>query len=622
MPFPLKPLQALFALPRPTGRGGLARWLGWYVLANSALLLLIALRYFTVLDLPAGGGARAFLGLMSVGHFVSLSFLLSLPLLLLALLAPVARLVVVLAIVSYTTLALLLLVDTFVFAQYRFHINGAVINLLTGGAAGDIFVFSWVMYLLAGLAVLALILLQLFVARRTAEALPRLSRGGLVGLALFAVFLGENFWYAWADANSYTAVTRQARFYPAYNPTQAKDSFIEWGMATEESAASYKLESRHSALNYPLAPLECGGESRLNILWIVIDSMRADVLDPASTPNMAAFAEGGLRFDNHLSGSNATRQGLFSLFYGLPATYWDAMLAEERRPVFVDELLRRDYRIATYANAKLTSPEFNRTIFADVPDLRLRSKAHSVAARDIEITDEFLQFLGQKSDRPYFGFLFYDAPHGYAFPADYELPFTPSLKEINYLALNKESDPTPFFNRYRNAVHFADSQVQRVLSALEAGGHLEDTLVLITADHGQEFNDSGQNYWGHFSNFSRYQLQVPMVLHWPGRAGERYSRLTSHYDVVPTLLSELFGCSNAPGDYSVGRSLFSSEEADHLVLGGYGPFAVMDAQQTTVVSQSGLIDIYDTDYQPLPEASVNSARMLRAMDEMSRFYAK
>ena len=61
-----------------------------------------------------------------------------------------------------------------------------------------------------------------------------------------------------------------------------------------------------------------------NVLVIVIDAMRADVLEPATAPRMSEFARGATRFASHYSGGNASRAGMFSIFYGVPATYWDA----------------------------------------------------------------------------------------------------------------------------------------------------------------------------------------------------------------------------------------------------------------------------------------------------------
>ena len=52
----------------------------------------------------------------------------------------------------------------------------------------------------------------------------------------------------------------------------------------------------------------------------------------------------------------------------------------------------------------------------------------------------------KSAKKPFFGLLFYDSAHGYAYPSDFELKFLPSLKNVSYATLDNDSDPVPFFN--------------------------------------------------------------------------------------------------------------------------------------------------------------------------------
>src|SRR5690606_38343527 len=129
---------------------------------------------------------------------------------------------------------------------------------------------------------------------------------------------------------------------------------------------------------------------------------------------------------------------------------------------------------------------------------------------------EWISFLSERAEnKPFFGFLFYDAPHQYAFPPDEKLKFLPSWERIDYMDLHPQFDPLPFKNRYKNSVHFVDRLVGEVLTDLRNRGLDKNTVIVLTGDHGQEFNDSGQNYWGHNSNFSIAQTHVPLVIYWP-----------------------------------------------------------------------------------------------------------
>ncbi len=100
---------------------------------------------------------------------------------------------------------------------------------------------------------------------------------------------------------------------------------------------------------------------------------------------------------------------------------------------------------------------------------------------------------------------------GYDFPTDFEPKYEPMFKEVNYLKLNIDTDPTPFFNRYKTSVRYVDSMATKVLDKLKKSGDLENTLVIITCDHGQEINDNKFNFWGHNSNFTDAQVNVPFA---------------------------------------------------------------------------------------------------------------
>ncbi|HHI92009.1 MAG TPA: DUF3413 domain-containing protein [Gammaproteobacteria bacterium] len=612
---------------KPPSRSELLRWAGWFFLANSFVALLIALRYLAAVQFPDGDYTVTFSILAFIGHFTSLGFIGAILLYLPILLFPRQPFIFGLGILIALIFILGITLDTFIFNQYRFHFNGMVMNLLLGGAAEEIFTFSAFLWIMLGLFVLALIGFQFWLSRRIWSfvlATPHRPYGYIVGFLLFAIFFAQNVLYAWADANTYTPITKQIRFLPAYKPLTADRWFIARGWAKPKDKADLARIDTSSSLNYPTQALTCTTkDTPLNIVYIVVDSWRFDTLTAKATPNIYHFAKNALVFDNHYSGANSTRTGIFTLFYGLPGTYWHAMLAEQRGAEFINQLIAQNYRLGIFASAKLYSPEFDRTVFANVKDLRVQSKGNSPRQRDQNIRDEFLGFLdGLDKSSPFFGFLFFDSPHGYDFPADYPLVFEPSLKTVNYIALNNNYDRTPFFNRYQNSVHFVDSLIAPVLDKLKAENFLDNTVVVITGDHGQEFNDNKLNFWGHNSNFSPWQTRVPLVIHWPGKDAQRINKQTSHFDVSPTLMHDILGCSNKLHDYSSGKHLLNGKPKPYLLLSNYNQFAIMEKDRLTVVDEFGNVDILDNHYRNIPDAELSSTRMLSVMNEMSHFYKK
>ncbi len=105
---------------------------------------------------------------------------------------------------------------------------------------------------------------------------------------------------------------------------------------------------------------------------------------------------------------------------------------------------------------------------------------------------------------------------------------------------------------YYGLVMQVDAQIGRIVEALEARGELDDTLIVLTSDHGEMLGDHW--LWGK-SGFFRQAFHVPLVVRDPhGRqaAGRRVDAFTEHVDLLPTLLERLGGAVPHTCD---GRSL-------------------------------------------------------------------
>jgi membrane-anchored protein YejM (alkaline phosphatase superfamily) len=618
-----------------TGETTLAQRLRFVQLAPFFGLIVFALlgtRYLGWMPSPTTGWGWGYLLTTYPAHYWLLSFLLSLPLLLLS---PVLRgaWLAAAAALLYSLAFILMFIDTQVFDQYRFHINWFVIDFLLNDPDGQVIHFPLVMWLLT-LGGAALVLLATFVAmtllqRWAARHAPGLKKWHLL---FFVLLLGSHFLHAWADANLVKDVIRQARFYPLMLPTTAQSFMERHGLVDIETRNANKLEASADAsgdIHYPKQPLQCTPrDPRPNILLITIDSWRADTFTADITPHMHRFAEQrGLMFNQHFSGSNSTRAGLFSMFYGIPGTYWHAFLDNGVPSPLITQLQAQDYALGIFAAARLTSPEFDRTIFSTVKDLRLGSSGATPAERDINLTEEWLAWLEthqqEAADRPFFGFLFYDAPHGYSYPADFSAPFQPAWETVNYFSLHNDFDPEPFLNRYRNAVHFDDQLIGRVLQDLEDRALLDNTWVVITGDHGQEFNDLKLNFWGHNSNFSKYQLQVPFILHAPQQQAGATAELTTHYDLLPTLLVEALGCANDPGVYSTGQNLLAADRKarDWFMAASYSSSAIVGRDQTVTIDAVGRYTLLDDRYREINDGPIPPwAR--DAVKQIYRFFAQ
>jgi membrane-anchored protein YejM (alkaline phosphatase superfamily) len=300
------------------------------------------------------------------------------------------------------------------------------------------------------------------------------------------------------------------------------------------------------------------------------------------------------------------------------------MQTQQRSPILVDELQAQGYQMALYRSASMKYPAFHQTLFRHVKPLQLETEGNKAYLRDIKITQQFKQFLNQRNkDKPFFGFLFYDALHNYCQrPTPYPQPFQPAIAVCNRVYLNKDSDPKPYWNRYLNAARFEDSLVAEVVADLKQQGLLKNTVVMVTADHGEEFNDSQENYWGHVSAYTPWQLHVPMIIYWPGKPPQVIDHASSHYDVAPWFMQQFLGCTSPIGDYSVGHNLLAADNPEFIIANSYIDYAILGKDQVTRIYPQGNYQITDRNGRSLPDAKLDSDHLKLSFEALHRFYAK
>lgn len=594
-------------------RAVLLRWAGWFFITNAGLMAIMGLRYLIHYPFPDEFLGQLYTVVAYLGQFTLLG---GAPLLLLApliLLLPRPGLIRSVAIVLAALMLAVLLLDTLVFAQNRFHLNALTVAIL-----------GWKSWTFGVIYLLIFLTLEFFLARllwRSQNASPprRPRHGPLLASTLIGCLLLTQVLHIWADARYYVPITSFTPYLPLFTPMTAKSFLTRHGLmdvAAERNRAGFDhIGEQHSQrLDYPKQPLHCdAGNNPYNVLIILIDAMRGDSLQPELTPGIMDFAKHSTVFEQHYSGGNSSRIGTFSLFYGLPSSYWSDFHALQRPPVLIKQLQAQGYEFGIFTSKPLYRPtNMDRTVFAGIANLPDTPKEEHDYDKDRKITRRWLEWMAQrKSEQPFFGFLFYDSLNYQVYPPDY-----PRVRKVPEGASELEQKRA----NYLTSLHFQDSLVGQVLDDLEQRDLLDQTVVLISADHGQEFDDTGLGYVGYGSNFSKYQLHVPMIVHWPGREAARIERRTAHRDVPPTLLRRVLRCRNPADDYSTGNDLFEGEPWQWLVTGSYSDYAVVESDRVTVVKPGGYFEIRGHDYQLLKDARVNQDAINKALAAMKRYY--
>ena len=525
-----------------------------------------------------------------------------------------------------TIVSVLLFLNMQVYDIYRFHINGFVLNLVFGGGGSEIFTFDTALYIREAL-LLAIFIAIAVGAWIASMKFSRICTTKFVWTAI-AVMLGSTLWahgyHIYAAFMQKSSVLKSQRLIPYYFPTTANSLMADLGYIPPQGNVFDDTPSTASGeVNYPLHPIVAEKpQQQPNILLILIDSWSRRALDPETMPNAYRYARENVLYDNHFSCSNGTRGSVFGIYFSVPAYYWDLFESSKVNPVFIDTMLESGYTCQVYPGATLVGPPFFRVVFRKIPNLNISTPGNTAWDRDRAITDNFIRDLPKyvASGKPFFSMVFYDLPHSFEITPE-QLRFQPSWTFADYTKLNNDLDPTGFFNLYRNTCYETDKMLGDILAALDREGCADNTVVIVTGDHAQEFNENRKNYWSHGGNFSRWQIQVPLIVHVPeAEGGIVRTHRTTHYDIVPTLMQTFLGVKNPIDDYSAGHLLTDTVSRDWHVVGSelnYG--FIVEGDTILEKTPSGGLEVTDAALNPVDGYRVDAAAFRSAMTRLNRF---
>jgi len=510
------------------------------------------------------------------------------------------------------TLALLLLfADTRVFGVFRFHLNEVVWNSLVTPGSGDAIHPDLVDFVLPIFAFVGIVSTQAFLygkflkrARRKSGRAARLQPVLLSLGLLLPVVAAERNLYARDLEQGHEELASISELLPYY--TLPKKI---WQRIADEPLPENEQLFRKEGFDlvYPLEELDLPDDGpRPNILVLVLDGLRADMLGPETMPNTWSFSQDARVFTSHWSGGNCTRHGIFTLLYGLHGSYWWPMLEQKQSPVLIDSLKSLDYETKVICSASQSFPEFRSTAWAAIEEDVEDVFEGEPWQKDRKVASRFGEWLDQRpnQEKPFFAFSLLDSTHAnYSFPEE-DTYFTPSSKKVGYIQLSyglKPPDRWALFNRYRNSVRHGDVVVGNMIESLRERGLLDNTIVLITGDHGEEFFENG--FWGHHSNFSEEQVAVPFIMHGPGVAAGTESRPTGHIDVPRTLLEMIGVPESQAGSYSLGENLLNPPTDRKVVSSSWSSLAMKLPGESVLVFSTYADDlpvrIYGPEWLPL-----------------------
>jgi arylsulfatase A-like enzyme len=275
----------------------------------------------------------------------------------------------------------------------------------------------------------------------------------------------------------------------------------------------------------------------LNVLFVVIDTLRAEHLgsygyERDTSPFLDRLAASGVRFARHLSQSSWTKASMASLWTGLyptrtGITRFDHVLPDQAlMPAEVLQeagfqtigLYRNGWVAPTFGFDQGFDAYIRPTKMPLPPSVRRENPTLSEAGTDESVVAAAREFLRLQGRERWFLYL--------------------HLMDVHEYLYDEESAlfGTRYSDVYDNSIRWTDGVMELLLSSIAELGYLENTLVVLTSDHGEAFSERG--FEGHARKVYRETTEIPFFLFFPFRLdpGVVVETRTSNVDVWPTVL--------------------------------------------------------------------------------------
>lgn len=342
---------------------------------------------------------------------------------------------------------------------------------------------------------------------------------------------------------------------------------------------------------------DAGDERPRNVILVCMDTVRADHLgcygyERETTPTLDALAQRSIVFEDASATACWTKPSVPSFLTGTYPIQHGVYSGSSRDEVGAhSDVLPQDattlaeaFRRAGYATAAFVkNAQLRRGLgfeqgFDEYVDEA--GDAREIRWRTRDWLDD------HDGEQPFFLYLhFLDAHWPYPVPDEYATRWTRAeeadlfrgkdWRELR-AAINdgqrglSSSERNGLIGLYDGALRFIDDQLGLLLADLERRGLMEDTVVCVISDHGEEFLEHGRI--GHGHGLYEGLLRVPWILHVPGVAAQRVTNAVSLIDVFPTLLSAA-GVAQTGTDVGVDRldrpAAIVAILAEHLEKGSY-----------------------------------------------------
>ncbi|MFN7964099.1 MAG: sulfatase [Acidobacteriota bacterium] len=322
--------------------------------------------------------------------------------------------------------------------------------------------------------------------------------------------------------------------------------------------------------------------NRPNVVIFMVDTLRADAVTwggttRPTTPKLESWAKHGAIFDQATTPAGWTRSAVASLFTGM---YPAAHGVQDQAHVLPSSLLTlaevfgaNGYNTQAFVSNFAIAPQFgtdqgfqNFRFFDRRRDVSMRIDPKIGYVPIFFMDPEVKAYFQSPPVEPFFAYVHTTDPHQ---------PYRPPVEYLLWGQQNRD--------RYDGEVRFSDDFIAGWIETLRSSGKLENTIVVFTADHGEEFKEHGGQ--GHGHTVFEEIVRIPLVIVGPGVKAARHSEQVSLLDLGPTLL-QLAGLT-APTEFGTQGRSFAS-----LLSGGGNPKEWNDAYHELIYPTKGIAFAY------------------------------
>jgi arylsulfatase A-like enzyme len=341
--------------------------------------------------------------------------------------------------------------------------------------------------------------------------------------------------------------------------------FLDIWLFREDKAASETIVTK-SAPDGLIVPQDSKDEY-INVVFISVDTLRADHLgcygyNRNTSPNIDRLASEGVLFSNAFSVSSWTLPAHISMFTSMYSTSHGVITGEDylddSRITLAEVLKKEGYATAAFiSGAYLRDPRYgfeqgfdlyDASIINDAAPLKDVMKASQVITSP-SLNKAAKNWLEKNHRKKFFLFLHYiDVHSDYIPPPPYDTRFDPDYRgpidglNIQKLKLKPAMNPRDLFHviaLYDGEIAFTDHYIGEMSLVLKELGVYDNTMIILTSDHGEEFFEHGQ--LGHKRSLYDEVLRVPLIFKFPynWKANRKSNKLVSIIDIKPTILDYL-----------------------------------------------------------------------------------